>query len=270
MGGRTRPALSGLLPGARRYDGAVTWDAIVVGAGPAGSLAAYRLAQAGARVLLLDRASFPRDKPCGGGLTLRAVKQLPFGVDPVVEHVVDRMAFRLGYGPWYERQAAEPLILMTQRRLLDAFLAEQAASAGAEFRDGERVTAVAEDEDGVTVTVAGRTERCRLLLGADGANGITARQLGLCAEPTYGVALEGNLPYGDADPSRYRRQGRRRARRRARRIRLGVPEGRPPQSRHRRLGGRRPGAPRPPDGAAARPTGSTQRSSRTCEAIASR
>ncbi len=203
MGGRTRPALSGLLPGARRYDGAVTWDAIVVGAGPAGSLAAYRLAQAGARVLLLDRASFPRDKPCGGGLTLRAVKQLPFGVDPVVEHAVDRMAFRLGYGPWYERQAAEPLILMTQRRLLDAFLAEQAASAGAEFRDGERVTAVAEDEDGVTVTVAGRTERCRLLLGADGANGITARQLGLCAEPTYGVALEGNLPHRDADPSRY-------------------------------------------------------------------
>ena len=56
-------------------------DAIVVGAGPAGSTAAYRLASAGARVLLLDRARFPRDKPCGGGLTGRAVRLLPEPVD---------------------------------------------------------------------------------------------------------------------------------------------------------------------------------------------
>jgi len=56
------------------------FDAIVVGAGPAGSTTAYRLARAGARVLLVDKARFPRDKPCGGGLTLRAVKQLPPGL----------------------------------------------------------------------------------------------------------------------------------------------------------------------------------------------
>ena len=64
-------------------------DVIVVGAGPAGSLAAYRLASAGRKVLLLDKARFPRDKPCGGGVTIRALRQLPFGIDPVVEGVVD-------------------------------------------------------------------------------------------------------------------------------------------------------------------------------------
>jgi geranylgeranyl reductase family protein len=188
---------------ARRYDGAVSWDAVVVGAGPAGSLSAYRLATAGARVLLVDRARFPRDKPCGGGLTLRAIKQLPFGVEPVVEHSVDTMAFRLQYGPSYVRRAREPLILMTQRRRLDAYLAEQAVAAGAEFRDGERVTAIAEDVDGFSVAVADRTERCRLLVGADGANGVAAKALGLCAQPVYGVALEGNLPHAARDPSRY-------------------------------------------------------------------
>jgi geranylgeranyl reductase family protein len=183
----------------------VTWDAIVVGAGPAGSVSAYRLASAGARVLLLDRARFPRDKPCGGGLTLRALKQLPFGVEAVVEHAVDTMTFRLRYGSSYERRAREPLILMTQRRRLDAYLAEQAAAAGAEFRDGERVTSVVDDgEEGLAVEVAGRTERSSLLIGADGANGIVARRLGLCAEPAYGVALEGNLPNGKAEPERYR------------------------------------------------------------------
>ncbi|HZC41461.1 MAG TPA: FAD-dependent oxidoreductase, partial [Streptosporangiaceae bacterium] len=51
-------------------------DVIVVGAGPAGSSTAFHLARAGLDVLLLEKASFPRDKVCGDGLTPRAVKQL--------------------------------------------------------------------------------------------------------------------------------------------------------------------------------------------------
>ena len=53
------------------------YDAVVVGAGPAGSTTALRLAEAGANVLVVDKARFPRDKPCGGGMTLRAVRQCP-------------------------------------------------------------------------------------------------------------------------------------------------------------------------------------------------
>src|SRR3954453_9142207 len=100
------------------------FDAIVVGAGPAGSTTAYRLARAGAKVCLLDRARVPRDKPCGGGLTLRSVRQLPFSVEPVVEDRVDKMELRLSYGKRWSGRASEPLVLMTQRRRLDAFLAE--------------------------------------------------------------------------------------------------------------------------------------------------
>jgi flavin-dependent dehydrogenase len=64
------------------------FDAIVVGAGPAGSTAAREIAQRGHSVLLLDRATFPRDKPCGGGVTPRCASLLPFDITPVVEHVV--------------------------------------------------------------------------------------------------------------------------------------------------------------------------------------
>ena len=61
---------------------------IVVGAGPGGSTAARELAARGLDVLMLDRARFPRDKPCGGGVTIRCAELLPFDISPVVEHVV--------------------------------------------------------------------------------------------------------------------------------------------------------------------------------------
>ena len=61
------------------------FDALVVGAGPAGSSTATHLARAGAHVLVADKASFPRDKPCGGGLTGRALKRIPVDPSPVVE-----------------------------------------------------------------------------------------------------------------------------------------------------------------------------------------
>jgi geranylgeranyl reductase family protein len=161
---------------------------------------AYRLARAGASVLLLDRARFPRDKPCGGGLTIRAVRRLPFSVDPVVEDVVDRIELGLGYTRRYERTTPDPIILMTQRARLDAYLAEQAAAAGAEFRDGTKVTRI--ETDGAGAQVDGM--RADVVIGADGSNGVSARSLGLCPQPAYGVAFEGNLSHSEIDAERYR------------------------------------------------------------------
>jgi geranylgeranyl reductase family protein len=176
------------------------FDAIVVGAGPAGSTTAYRLARGGARVCLLDRERFPRDKPCGGGLTLRAVRQLPFCVEPVVEDVVDTLELGLAYGRRFSRHAEKPLVLMTQRRRLDAFLAERAVEAGAEFRQGAKATAVSPDG---RVTAAGEQLVADVVIGADGANGISARTLGV-TPPVHGVALEGNVAHEHIDAARYR------------------------------------------------------------------
>ncbi|HET9211537.1 MAG TPA: FAD-dependent oxidoreductase, partial [Thermoanaerobaculia bacterium] len=61
-----------------------TADVLVVGAGPAGCAAAFDLARAGLDVLLLDRRSFPRVKPCGGALTVKALRALRFSVAPLV------------------------------------------------------------------------------------------------------------------------------------------------------------------------------------------
>jgi geranylgeranyl reductase family protein len=180
------------------------FDAIVVGAGPAGSTAAFRLARAGARVLLLDRERFPRDKPCGGGLTYRAVRQLPMPVDPVVEDTVDRFELGFRYGTRFERRSEGPLVLMTQRRRLDAHLADQAAVAGADFRDGIRASELELQDDGATVRFDGTAAVAPVVIGADGVNGLTVRALGLAGGRRHGVALEGNVSYVHAREDRYK------------------------------------------------------------------
>jgi len=180
------------------------FDVLVVGAGPAGSATAIHLARGGARVLLADKATFPRDKPCGGGLTGRALRHAPCDVEPVVEHVVDRFVLRARYGRGVARGSREPLIRMTQRRRLDLHLAEQAAAEGADFRDGARVDALTFQDDHVTAVVGGSHVHASFVIGADGANGVVARAAELGGGIVRGVALEGNVPWGTLEPTPYR------------------------------------------------------------------
>jgi geranylgeranyl reductase family protein len=180
------------------------FDAIVVGAGPAGSTTAYRLARAGARVILVDRARFPRDKPCGGGVTIRAVRLLPFALDPVVEDVVESTELRFRFGKSIVRGGRVPLVYMTQRSRLDHFLVEKAVEAGAELREGVKVTAIEAGREEVVIEAGGERIVGQLVIGADGVNGISAKTLGLGGYRTIGVAVEGNVPYGLVDKERYR------------------------------------------------------------------
>jgi geranylgeranyl reductase family protein len=180
------------------------FDVLVVGAGPAGSTAAYRLAREGASVLLADKARFPRDKPCGGGLTMRAVRQLPFSVEPVVEDRTTRVRLGLDFKARFERTTEQPLVLMTQRSRLDAFLAEQAAQAGAEFQDGARVSDLELLDERVRATVNSHKVAADWLFCADGVNGTSSRAIGLDGGRIYGVALEGNVRYGALDEAEYR------------------------------------------------------------------
>jgi len=170
------------------------FDVLVAGAGPAGSATAIHLARAGARVLLADKARFPRDKPCGGGLTGRALKQIPVDPSPVVERDVDRFELRLRYGSSFARSHDEPLIRMTQRRHLDAFLAAEAATAGADLREGAAVGELTPGDRGVTAVVGEARVHADVVVGADGANGVVARTVGVRDGIVRGVALEGNVP----------------------------------------------------------------------------
>src|SRR5205823_356063 len=108
---------------------------------------------------------------------------------------------RLRYGPVMERESSRVLCLMTQRRRLDEFMVERALEAGATFRDGVGVVVESETQ----LLVGGEPVEVDALIGADGANGITARSLGLGGAIVNGVALEGNLPYSDLPAGAWRR-----------------------------------------------------------------
>ncbi|TMG02032.1 MAG: NAD(P)/FAD-dependent oxidoreductase [Chloroflexi bacterium] len=213
-----------------------TYDAVVAGAGPAGSTAARLLAERGASVLLLDKQRFPRDKPCGGGVTLRAAAVQDIDLSPVIERTIYGARFSLRLGESFDRTYAKPLTYMTQRCRLDAHLAEKAAGAGAEFHDGESMRSVQADglageqtspsarpealegprgattprspkrpkPTPITIGTSHSTYNARVLIGADGANGVTARAAGLNPHSEEAVALEGNLPFSPDIPEDWR------------------------------------------------------------------
>lgn len=168
------------------------FDLAVLGAGPAGTAAAVTAARAGLRVALIDRARFPRDKLCGGGVTGRAAAamQKVFGLLPEPERTLEARHVRLVaggrvLGDW----PAAPPILMVMRRDLDARLAGAALAAGAADLTGRRAKAL---EPGAVVLEDGERIAARVILGADGAAGIAARSLhGRAFDPAeVGFALE--------------------------------------------------------------------------------
>ena len=181
------------------------YDAIVLGAGPAGSTAARHLARSGARVLLLDKATFPRDKPCGGGVTFRADTACDLDLSPVTEREIYGVRVSAAMGRRFDRTSPNLLARMTQRSKLDHFLAEHAACAGAEFRDGAPVTAIDIADEGVRVRSNGDLYEARLLIGSDGVNGMSAKAMGLRPAGEHAVALEANYPADAAVMARWER-----------------------------------------------------------------
>jgi len=143
----------------------------VVGAGPAGSFLALRLARDGAHVAVFD-ASHPREKPCGGGITAKALDLLPKAPpdDPLPARRVGACRFESGAGEAVELSLTRP-VAVAARLDLDAWLLRRARSAGA-AHVAERVVEV--DASG-RVRTAAREERFDVVVGADGAGSLVRR-----------------------------------------------------------------------------------------------
>jgi geranylgeranyl reductase family protein len=158
-----------------------TFDVAIVGAGPAGCRAAWRLASAGVRVGLFD-GSHPREKPCGGGVTGRALELVADALDvrtiPTV--TIDTATFEqlpaMARIPVAGAATAVPPIVIASRREFDGALLAAAGRAGARVI-AERVTNVTRNADGWTVATRRGTFHGGWLLGADGPNSLVRRRV---------------------------------------------------------------------------------------------
>jgi len=170
------------------------YDLLVVGAGPAGSACARRAGELGLRCLALERSSFPREKPCAGGLTWGAFSGLDPGARAVLHNEIASVEIDFGGAAGLLWRAREPVIITTTRREFDSHLVERAVAAGAGFEFGVQATAVAAGNDAVTVRAGGREWSGRYLVAADGADGVIRRLACLPPLTQFGAAYVRAFP----------------------------------------------------------------------------
>jgi geranylgeranyl reductase family protein len=144
------------------------YDVMVIGAGPSGAYSAYLMAKQGRRVLLCDRAAFPREKTCGGGISQKTVDILEFDISSVVERRLK--------GAWLTYRNRDTVVkdlgsrsgVAVLRSRFDSLIIEKARAAGAEFRPSCSFEAARRECDALEVTTSGGTFRTKYLIGADG------------------------------------------------------------------------------------------------------
>lgn len=192
------------------------YDAVIVGAGPSGSVAAHYMAKGGAKVALLDKETFPRDKYCGDAVCTPAIRILKdMGVlqeliDNNEAHFADAGGFVSPSGISYignsKVKLGEAACCAVKRINMDVRIARCAARSGADLKEGFEVTTATFDRAaGIwTVTSAtGAVVKGRVLLCADGATSKLATQLGYCTEAARGICsrafIEGGTHNTDFD-----------------------------------------------------------------------
>lgn len=168
-----------------------TWDAVVIGAGPAGATAARRLSAAGASILLIEKQPLPRYKACGGGVPARTIQLLDdLDISPVSEGYVDTIDIsRLGRHQ-FRKTSDQPLAWMVMRDRFDQFLTDIAVEAGACIQDKTPVQSITTRTQHYDLETPAGTVRARHIIAADGATGPTARWLNIGSAPTRSAAYE--------------------------------------------------------------------------------
>ena len=175
-----------------------TYDVVIVGAGPAGAILAYLLAKEGVDVLILEKKTLPRYKPCAGGLTRRALAALPFEVKEVVEDEAYTIRTFLRNDPLFVETEQKPVVSMVMRDRFDAWLVKKAVEEGARIEEGVTFKSLFGSAGHLTVATSRGDVGCRLVVGADGVNSRVTRALGLEVRRKTMVAVQGEVYPSDS------------------------------------------------------------------------
>jgi geranylgeranyl reductase family protein len=171
-------------------------DVAIIGTGPGGGMAACRLAGSGLSVVVIEKETLPRRKPCGGGIPSQAAKMFDWDITPYVEAQIHTIKTLFKHELPVDRTRERPL-LMVDRSRFDQHLIDRAVAMGhgqVTLRERFEVRDVAEDATGVTITDKhGERIHASYLIAADGAFSRTAACLGLRPTKAPAVAIDAEI-----------------------------------------------------------------------------
>lgn len=171
----------------------MTIDVLISGAGPAGTLLAYHLAKAGLIVYLCEKEKLPRYKSCGGGVTTKALNQVPFDLTPVIDFPAagGKVSFRGVLKMKIKNKESFASLVMRDR--FDHYLAQQAAAQGAVLMEECKVTGFDQNKGSIDCHTSRGVIKTRLLVGADGVNSTIAHAAQLMQFRPTGTAIEAEI-----------------------------------------------------------------------------
>jgi geranylgeranyl reductase family protein len=185
-----------------------SYDVVIVGGGPAGASAAYCLATAGIKAIVLEKGSLPRYKTCGGGIVRRGLRRLPIAIGDAVERECFTAEIHLhDAGLRFETRRQVPIVSMTMRDRFDYLLLSAAREAGADIACCE-VLDVCPHREQVELLTSHGPLHTRFVIAADGALSTVARKTNWPDNRPFIPALEYEVTVGDSLLARFAQSAR--------------------------------------------------------------
>ncbi|WP_339924590.1 geranylgeranyl reductase family protein [uncultured Cyclobacterium sp.] len=179
------------------------FDIAIIGSGPAGAMAAYKAAEKGKSVVILEKEKLPRYKTCGGGLVHRGRVRLPFSIEEVVEKEYrELVVFFENSSQFFTAKRKEPIISMVMRDSFDQFLVNKALEKGAVLMEQTAALNIERSERALILKTTEGSIQCQYLIGADGVLSNTAKMGGWKESRILIPALEYEVVVSSEDYNR--------------------------------------------------------------------
>lgn len=173
-------------------------DVLIIGAGPAGSAAAYDLAERGYKVLIVDRQSFPRHKACGGSLAKRTMERFRYPLTGIIRSEISKVTMTRKANVGTYIHSPVPVVCIVNRYDLDHFMLNKAMELGAVFMKVDRkLLGIEEGNQSINIVWKDFSVTAKWLIAADGANSQTRAVIFGKQPPLQCMAIEGDADVPD-------------------------------------------------------------------------